>query len=422
MKRSGGESSDEFYFRGRIPSSKSILNRLMILRFFEPGLEIIGDSEADDVMKMKGALEQLKAGEIADCGAAGTTLRFLALLASRYPGTHMLKGSPRLFARPQSEITRLLKQLGCKVDWNPELLTITGQGWVIPEDGVRIDRAISSQFASALILSAWGLSSPLQVFFEGDLISEGYFDMTLQLVKRSGMNWELSADKRSLTIPAGEMIQARKIEVESDLSSAFAVAALAAISGEAVFESWPESSLQPDRVFVEILREMGCGVEHNSSSKILNIRKPSSGRLKAIKKDLRDCPDLFPVLAVLCGFAEGPSTLFGAPHLAHKESSRIEKSLGLLRLVGVQARAIEGGLEIDGRDKLATVGEKPFEFDPADDHRLAMAAAVARAAGASPQILHPEVVNKSFPEFWSIAAATSAGANPAINPPTRGVL
>jgi 3-phosphoshikimate 1-carboxyvinyltransferase len=401
----GGESSDEFYFRGRIPSSKSILNRLLVLRFFEPGLEIIGgDSEADDVMKMKGALAQLKAGEIADCGAAGTTLRFLALLASRYPGTHKLKGSARLFARPQSEITRLLQQLGCKVDWESELLTITGQGWVIPEAGVRIDRAISSQFASALILSAWGLNSPLQVFFEGDFVSEGYFDMTLQLVKRCGMNWELSADKRSLTIPAGEMVNTRKIEAESDLSSAFAIAAFAALSGEALFEAWPESSLQPDRVFADILREMGCGVEHNSSSKIFKIQKPSSGRLKAITKDLRDCPDLFPVLAILCGFAEGSSTLFGAPHLVHKESSRIEKSLELLRLIGVQARAIEGGLEIQGRE--ATMNEKPFEFDPADDHRLAMAAAVARAAGASPQILHPEVVNKSFPEFWSIIRGT----------------
>jgi 3-phosphoshikimate 1-carboxyvinyltransferase len=401
-----GESRDEFYFRGRIPSSKSILNRLLILRFFEPGLEIIGDSEADDVLKMKGALAQLKAGEVADCGAAGTTLRFLALLVSRYPGTHKLKGSARLFARPQSEITRLLQQLGCKVEWSPELLTITSQGWIIPEDGVRIDRSISSQFASSLILSSWGLSSPLQILFEGDSVSEGYFDMTLQLVKRCGMNWELSADKHSLTISAGEMVNAQKIEAESDLSSAFAVAALAALSGEAVFESWPESSLQPDRVFAEILREMGCRVEHNSSSKILKIRKPSSGRLKAITKDLRDCPDLFPVLAVLCGFADGSSTLFGAPHLAHKESSRIEKSLSLLRLIGVQARAIEGGLEIQGRDRLATMDEKPFEFDPADDHRLAMAAAIARAAGASPQILHPEVVNKSFPEFWSIARTT----------------
>ena len=400
MINSESKSQARFRFHGRIPSSKSILNRLLVLRFFEPRLTIEGDSEADDVMKMKAALAQMKSGEVADCGSAGTTLRFLALLASRYPGVHQLKGSARLFARPQTEITRLLRQLGCEAEWSPELLIIRGQGWVVPESGVRIDRTISSQFASALILSAWGLNAPLLIHFEGEAVSEGYLEMTLQLVKRMGMKWRMSEDGKSLTIPEGSTIEVSHAVAESDLSSAFAIAALAALDGEAVFESWPDHSLQPDRVFVEILRSMGCRVEHNSSARTLRIQKPVSGRLSAIKKDLRDCPDLFPVLAVLCGFAQGTSVLFGAPHLMHKESSRIEKSNELLRLLGIQTKLIDGGLEIKGLER-SSVAQKVFEFNPSDDHRLAMAAAVAKAAGAPVRVLHPEVVNKSFPEFWS---------------------
>jgi 3-phosphoshikimate 1-carboxyvinyltransferase len=111
------------------------------------------------------------------------------------------------------------------------------------------------------------------------------------------------------------------------------------------------------------------------------------------------------VLATLCAFAEGKSILFGAPHLAHKESSRIEKIAEILRIAGRRCKVISGGLEIEGSARLtnsARMDLTPYSTD--HDHRLAMAAAVAQAGGVPLQIRGPEVVSKSFPEYWTCLA------------------
>lgn len=403
--------SFSFRFRGRIPASKSILNRLLILRSFESGLTIDGDSHSDDVVKMKSALASLLGkddGETADCGSAGTTLRFLALRASRISGTHYLSGSRRLFERPQDELVHLIRQLGCEAELSSQRLTIRGSGWRIPEEGLVIDRSVSSQFASGVLLSAWDLPVPLRMRFAGDIVSESYFAMTVELVQRAGLRMTRPASTELVVEPRSRLVP-QTIVAESDLSSAFSVAALAAVAGRAEFESYPARSLQPDGVFVEILRRMGCRVEFVEVGDVLMVERPS-GNLRPIDWDLRESPDLFPVLSVVCAFADGRSRLHGAPHLAHKESNRIEKSAELIRIMGRESRAIEGGLEIEGRAPDA----KPVDRDDAcqkiisvydtdHDHRLAMAAAVARAGGVAVRILHPEVVTKSFPEFFDIA-------------------
>jgi 3-phosphoshikimate 1-carboxyvinyltransferase len=402
------EPALQFRFKGQISSSKSILNRLLILKSYEPSLIITGDSRAEDVVKMQSALAQLLKGEVADCGAAGTTLRFLALRAARLPGHHHLSGSLRLFSRPQRELEKIMEQLGCQAEFGPQRLTIRGQGWVVPDGGLVIDRSISSQFASSLILNAWGLDQPLKVSFVGEPVSEGYLQMTLDLVRKAGMNYQVS-ESGEITIPAASKVSPGAFEVEPDLSSAFSIAALAALSGEAEIENWPEKSLQPDAVFPEFLQQMGCEIEKRSQSGSslgsLVVRMPRQGALSPLAVDLRDCPDLFPVLATLCAFADGVSRLQGAPHLAYKESSRIEQTAELIRMIGRRAEEVRGGLEIHGSPHSKLTGSKAsgvVDFDPVQDHRLAMAAALARLGGPPIRILKPEVVNKSFPEFWSI--------------------
>ena len=133
-----------FSFRGQIPASKSILNRLLIIQSFSPRLVLESDTDADDVVKMRNGLKQVLRGEPADCSAAGTTLRFLALRASRLAGTHHLSGSLRLFERPQTELSRLLTQLGCEAEIRLQRMTVRGQGWVKPEGDIVIDRSVSS--------------------------------------------------------------------------------------------------------------------------------------------------------------------------------------------------------------------------------------------------------------------------------------
>jgi 3-phosphoshikimate 1-carboxyvinyltransferase len=306
-----------------------------------------------------------------------------------------------LFERPQGELVRVLNQLGCDAELRMQRLTIRGQGWKIPPEGVLIDRSISSQFASALVLSAWGLSEPLTLRFAGDEVSQSYFALTIDLAKKAGMQF-LEESRERVTIAPGCRVQPVRLEAESDLSSAFSVAALAAVRGEAEFLNWPQRSLQPDAVFPEILERMGCRV--TAAMGVLTVARPE-GALRPIEWNMRDCPDLFPVLGVLCAFSIGKSKLFGAPHLAHKESSRIEKVAEIIRLAGRKCKLIDGGLEIDGAAQALSLlkANAFYSYQPDHDHRLAMAAAVACAAGVPIDIKNPEVVNKSFPGYWAIA-------------------
>jgi 3-phosphoshikimate 1-carboxyvinyltransferase len=123
--------------------------------------------------------------------------------------------------------------------------------------------------------------------------------------------------------------------------------------------------------------------------------------MNGIHWNLNECPDLFPVLATLCAFAKGPSRLDGAPHLIFKESNRIQKTAELLHYMGVDTKILPDGMEIHPPDHLV-VPQTPFEYDTDHDHRLAFAAALLASQKWPIHICHPEVVNKSFPEFWEI--------------------
>lgn len=409
-----GAVPSPFHFRGRIPASKSSMNRLLVVQSYARAFEIQGETRADDVVKMKSALAELATGRDVNCGAAGTTFRFLALRASRMPGRHRLIGTSRLLARPHTPLIDLLTQLGCKAELSADGLTVVNNSaadsglcsWMPLPEGLAVDRSISSQFASALLLNCWQLIAPLEIRLVGTAISSGYLDMTMAVVRAAGMEVEATRDR--IVIPARAQVRATGAEAELDVSSAFAIVALAVASGGSCeILNWSPKSLQPDLVFVSVLREMGCQVEVTGSR--LMVTRAKAQPLRAAEVNLAEAPDLFPVLSVLCAMAKGRSLLYGAPQLAHKESNRIQKVAELLRALGVQVAENVDGLAIHGIEGQGTLAgvRVASPFHPAEDHRMAMAAAVARAGGAAIEILHPETVNKSFPEFWSIAKPES---------------
>jgi 3-phosphoshikimate 1-carboxyvinyltransferase len=141
---------------------------------------------------------------------------------------------------------------------------------------------------------------------------------------------------------------------------------------------------------------MGVPVFLNHS----HLRVEKADKLTGISVDLKSAPDLFPVLAALCVLAEGESHLFGAPHLRFKESDRIGEIGRLLKVTGRPFELTDDGIRILG--PVPPVAKEAAEVDPADDHRMAFAAAVLQAAGYELKIKNPEVVAKSFPEFWSL--------------------
>lgn len=384
-----------FSFTGALPASKSILNRLLILRSFKPELEIIGDSTCDDVRAMKLGLQNLGQGAPIDCASAGTTLRFLALRAARLPGEHLLIGSRELFSRPQKPLFDLLTQLGCRVRQDNNSLYITTTGWQKPNGPLLVDVSQSSQFLSAVLLSAWDLPFDLEIELQGKAVSSGYEQMTEETVTAAGMQLERTATR--IGVVRAQKIRAVNLAAEADLSSAFAVSALAAIAGEARIQNFPNVSLQPDFVFVSLLKEMGAEVALGQG---LTVKQAS--RLRPVSCDLRNAPDLFPVLSVLCAFAEGTSILKEAPQLKYKESDRIKKSAELIRLLGRDCEETADGMRIYGRS-MPVQSDQVLKYSAENDHRLAMAAAVALWAGYAIDSRNRHVVSKSFPEFWRIA-------------------
>ena len=402
----------KFNYCGTLSASKSILNRLLIVQSFAPKLQIVGDSTCDDVIKMREALKIIASGGNAtvNAGSAGTTFRFLALRLSRMSGRHLLLGSESLLKRPQTELIRTLSQLGVQAEFVKDGgrlsgMTIVGDGWVDPQKPILMDGSESSQFASAVLLAALGLSFDL-VIERVASSSEGYFEMTMATLAKAGMNLEITPGKQ-LKIPAGSRVTAASLGAELDVSSAIAVAALGAVGGSSIIKNFPVQSLQPDRVFVPILKKMGVDIVLERD--VLKINRAL--RLTGIEQDLGNAPDLFPVLAVLCSLAQGTSRLFGAKQLIHKESNRLRETETLLNCVGARFETHDDGMTIHG-GLLPKPNKGPIVYDPAQDHRMAMAAALLNLAGANLEILTPEVVDKSFPEFWSLFPKKSLAVNP----------
>ena len=371
-----------------------MMNRALLAQSYFPELIIHGESDADDVRLMKGALTALREGQPIDCGSAGTVLRFVAIRASRIPGKHILKGERRLFERPQTELIKILSQLGVNARLGSDTLEIEGSGWRMQGDTLLVPADRSSQFATAVLLNAWDLPFELFVSLGGRKVSEGYWKMSERMAMQLGMKIDFwDGDFR---VPRGQKINATEIQIETDMSSAFAIAAVAAVSGRATLADFPETSLQPDAQFVSILAGMGVPVLRAAHG----LKVDRAQRLNGVRVNLKNTPDLFPVLAALCALAVGESDLFGAPQLVHKESNRLEAMAQIIERLGRAVERRADGLKILGEDPLKPEAEVDFDTD--QDHRLAFAGAVFKAAGLPIKILNPEVVSKSLPEFWKI--------------------
>ncbi|MFN8790711.1 MAG: 3-phosphoshikimate 1-carboxyvinyltransferase [Bdellovibrionales bacterium] len=379
-----------FNFQGEVESSKSYFNRGLILQSYRPNLVLKGRSRSRDVVFLREALQG--EGTNFEVGEGGTTLRFLAFRLSRKPGEWKLRGSRRLFSRPQKELGTLLSQLGVEMSLHEDELRLKSSGWK-PVEEVQVNLSQSSQFASGLLLNAWELPFDLRLRLSQERVSDGYLKMTLSLLEQAGM--KLHRTENGVVVPKGQSVQISELFIEPDVSSAFVVATLAAVRGQCRLENFPKKSLQPDLAFVDIFKQIGVPLQWEGST--LCIQRAQE--LSPLRTSLRNSPDLFPVLAVLLSRASGESLICETPQLAYKESDRLAKTSELLTFMQVPHQVKSDGMVIRGPRRHH---HQYFQFNPDEDHRLAFAAAVARSAGYRLRVLHPEVVDKSFPDFWTL--------------------
>lgn len=385
-----------FQFRGEVLQSKSWLNRALIIQHFNPRIILPSDSGSEDVINLKNAIQSIGIKNEMNLGSGGTSFRFFAFLISRKKGTWKLKASSRLLERPQGEVTSMLQQLGVVSKFSDDGLDLESNGWQ-PKGRITCSANVSSQFASGLLLSCWNLEFDLELVIVKPVVSMGYLSLTIDLLRSAGMQifLEENIEYMKCTVLKNQKSLLTEMQSELDVSSAFALAAAAVIGGDAEITNWNPGSKQPDLIFQEIFKKMN--ISYLTSEKCFTVQRHKTW--SPINFDLENSPDLFPVLAVLCAFASGVSELTGTGQLRYKESDRLGKTRELLELIGVKTELLNEGIRIYGGSANVSK-DKEIEFDPDQDHRMAMAAALVRLKGYKISVLRPDVVNKSYPSFW----------------------
>jgi len=380
-----------------IPSSKSISNRMLVIRALAgSGASLHNLSESDDTTVLQQALES--EGHVIDIGHAGTSMRFLTAYLCTQPGEVTLTGSQRMKQRPIGPLVDALKQLGARIDYlETEAcppLKIKGGG--IRGGSISIDAGISSQFISALMMIGPVLEGGLSIYLEGEVVSASYIEMTLSLMNICGA--EASFDGRKITVAQGTY-QVDQFRVESDWSGAsywYEVAAMLQGS-DIILPNLDLDSLQGDAALVQIFKALGVSTTHNETGVRLHSQKQVLPALFAY--DFTTCPDLVQTLAVtLCALGI-PYRFSGTVTLRVKETDRIAALQTELKRVGFVLKADPLGewLEWDG-------SRCEPESDPLirtyHDHRMAMAFAPLAITLGKISIEDPAVVSKSYPGFW----------------------
>ena len=394
-------SKPDLSIKGRIAldGSKSISNRVLIIRALSgEDFSIDRLSTSKDSTTMLRLLQNEAA--VYDAGAAGTTFRFLTAYLSLQPGTQVLTGSDRMKQRPIGSLVDALRQLGARVDYIEKEgyppLRIHSSENIGTNNTLAIPANISSQFISALLMIAPCLRNGLQLQLKGTIVSRPYIEMTLRLMSYFGVQHEWKGDTIDISPQA---YQARSFSVEADWSAASYYYAMAAFSDtpDLFLDGLSNIGLQGDAVLVEIMKCFGIQSEFTETGVHLTRFAPAQ---RFFKWDFIRCPDIAQTLAVVCGGLGVEGHFTGLDTLSIKETDRIAALKNELGKVNVSFRQLTK--EEKGQIWYQVSGKAQVNlprFSTYEDHRMAMAFAPLSMFG-NIEIEEPNVVEKSYPEFW----------------------
>ncbi len=330
-----------------------------------------------------------------DMGMSGVAMHFLiSLTALAGPGVVRIDGAERMrVGRPVSKLLESLAMLGVEArSLSPNgCLPVDVRADGLPGGRAVVDGSIHSQYISSLLVAAPLAASAVTLETDGRVVSKPYIDITIDCMARFGVQAE-NRDYRVFTVPSGQRYQGIRYQVEGDFSNAsYFLGAAAITGGRVVVDNLEPATRQGDRVFAEILKRMGCSLAWRGHS--MELR---GGELHAVAEDLTDCPDLVPGLAVTASFARGTTVFGGVKGLRYKECDRLAAVVAELRKMGVEVEDGEDEIRIRGTDR-----HRPAEIDTYNDHRMAMSFAMAGLKVPGTVIRNPQVVSKSFPDFFA---------------------
>ena len=359
-----------------LPSSKSISNRLLIIKALcKENFVIENLSDSDDTKILEKALNSSQ--KLIDINHGGTSFRFLtAYLSSKIEEKIILNGSDRIKERPIKELVSALRKMGAKIEYLEKegFAPLKIIGTELRGGKVEIDGGISSQFISAILLISPTLANGIELKITGNLVSKPYILMTLELMKEFGIQWTWTNDV--ITIKK-QKYKAKNYTVESDWSSACFWFQMASLSEKCTIKlsGLQQNSLQGDKRVIDIFKSLGVSSVFENETLILTKNKQNSFSQQI---NLIETPDLYQVLKCTL-FAKNIATEFsGIQTLKNKETDRVTSTESELL-------------------KLKTT--KIIETHK--DHRMAMSFAPLCLKFGELQINNSEVVSKSYPNFWN---------------------
>jgi len=413
----------------RIPGSKSITNRALPLAALADGeTTLTGVLFADDTWQMMSALQTLgydlkmdqaartvrivgrgkeipsfPGGITLTCGNSGTTIRFLAAMLTLATGEYVLDGVARMRERPIDQLVDQLKVLGADIAYDIRSgyppIRIHAKG--LAGGGCQFADAKSSQYISAVLMAAPLANSPVTVSLLGPVTSEPYVVMTLRMMEQFGVAVQMHDQcgqtvSRAIQVPtANYKPQTSGYAIEPDASNASYFLAAAAIVPESsvTIEGLGRKSLQGDVAFADVLHQMGADRTFTDNS--VTISTPANAKLHGIDIDMNHIPDMVQTLAVVALFANGQTTIRNVWNLRVKETDRLAALENELKKLGADVQT--------GRDWIAIT--PPPQITPAsiatyDDHRMAMAFAVAGLRAEGVRIEDPRCTAKTYPSFF----------------------
>ena len=392
----------------QLPSSKSISNRVLIINTLSGNSELpLNVSDCDDTNVMIQWLASKP--HTVDIGAAGTAMRFSTALLAVSEGEHVITGSPRMKQRPVAVLVDALRSIGADISYveNDGFPPLKIQGNPALKGGeITLRGDVSSQYISALLMIGPYLQNGLKLNLTGDIISRAYIDMTIDLMTEFGADVEW-ADDSSIIVKPGRYDKQRYV-VEADWSASSYWYEIIALSDECTSVFLPNLSpysLQGDSAVADIFELLGVNTdflideEDNSC-----VRLSKTGNVvKTFEYDFSNQPDLAQTLAVTCCMMDIPFHLTGLSTLRIKETDRLNALKAELAKLGFDIQVLnDSELLWDGkRRKLSDEQLHAIAIDTYDDHRMAMAFAPAALKNGAIIINHPEVVSKSYPNFWN---------------------
>ena len=380
----------------QIPGSKSISNRLLIIRAFcEEKFEIENLSTSDDTRILNELINSDSKNQ--NTGAGGTTFRFLLALRALQGKEITLSGSKEFNTRPISPLVNALRELGASITYLEKdgFAPVKVNASKMNGGKILIDANVSSQFVSALMMISPYLDGGLEILLTGNPVSVSYIFMTASLMKEFSVDVQL--ENNSIQIKQGNYL-ARKYSCTPDWTSASYWYGLISCTNESKIKliNLSTDKFQGDSILEVWMQQFSVHSHHVNSDIVISNNNTIA--IPPNEIDFTNNPDLSLALAVVAA-VKGISIYFtGLSTLKIKETDRLFALKIELEKTGVHVLIDDNSLRLSG--KADAIKIEKSTFNTYEDHRMAMALSILVTANAKVKIANPNVVSKSYPNYF----------------------